>query len=273
MIEETFPYADFKSMYIDVVEGRSVVKLPGNKKVETHLSDQWRSSGFYGATSDQVVEWLRNGYRVEGFTLDPPIHPVRKRRRLIYGEEGELQLDLAWSGHDYPFLDWEKRDIMPGMHIDIELDFNGSVSSSVIAEYGRWVLRALVALEKAGIDLEVWITSGSHSLTARGGESGRIHYEVKKSGEQMDYLGWSVMLSPGAFRHFHFLGYTISCDMNGRIVSSGFGTAMSGNKFSVSFSPDNRSLRFNCPGNTASFPENEMEMQLREVLKQARRAA
>lgn len=276
--EHTLDWHELKQAYIDATIGnkRTMVKRTSNKNKINDLVSGWKSKKqFYGCSSHEVNEWLHKGYRQPGLTLDPPIEPVRKRRRLTFAEEGELQLDLVWSGHDYPWLQWTPREIMPGMKIDIMYNFVAMTRVEDIIAYCRFVLRSLIALEAAGIDLEVWISSISSNIF-QGNYTGQLYNKVrvKREGEQTDYLGWSAMVSPGGFRHLMFLDYVISADQLGYDVSYGLGHGTnSGQRWKVAYDPDHTLLSFKCPWHPHGFPEKEMEIELRTVLKEARRAA
>lgn len=277
-VAETFYFTDFKQDYINLVNGKTICKMQANQNGCEKLARQWQggsstfSAGWYGCSSDQMISWFRNGYKVEGMTLIPPIVPVRKRRRLQYGEEGELQLDLMRSGHDYPFLDWTRREIIPGMKIDIEI---GSLAeASIVAQgaYYRWVLRALIALEGAGVDLEIWLTSRATGVLARNSNATvATHFQVKREGEMNDYLTWSAVFSPGSHRHLTFLARHLAADRNG-LTASGVGGSRNTRPYSVSYDPETRTLNIYSPNNAKHFPEEEMDIELRDVLLQARRA-
>lgn len=274
--EHTTNYADLKEAYIKAVAGEDICKRSSNNSKIRQLVSGWqRKSTFYGPNSKQMIEWLHKGYVQKGITLDPPIDPVRKRRRLKYGEEGELQLDLMWSGHDYPFLEWTKREIIPGMRVDVLYNFQAGTDVNVIIDYCNFVLRSLVALESAGIDLEVWISSDSSNIfTGSWNDTLYNHIQVKKEGEQTDYLGWSAMISPGGFRHLMFLDYVISADDLKKDVADGLGRAVNmPGSWKVTFDPQERFLRFFCPWLPRNFPEKELETELREVIKMSRSAA
>lgn len=275
ILENTLEYNDLKEGYIKSVKGESVCSSGENNKHIQELVSSWRhKSNFYGPSSEEVIFWLHNGYRQPGLTLDPPIDPIRKRRRLKFAEEGELQLDLMWSGHDYPFLQWDQREVMPGINVEIRVNFVASTNVDVIIAYNRWILRALIALEEAGVDLEVNLSTKSTSMFKRGYEQLHQNIRVKKVGEQTDFLAWSPMLSPGGFRHLVFLSYIVASDMVGKVAANGLGRGTNqGDKWAVVFDNETGKLKFQCPWAPYDFPETEMEMQLRDVLNQARRVA
>lgn len=276
-LNHTINYADLKQSYIDAVNSKRICKRARNQNQIADLVGGWkRDTSFYGVTTKETIDWLHNGYRTEGLHLDPPVEPIRKRRKLQYGDEGELQLDLAWSGHDYPFLQWTKRETMPGMLANVYCNFQAGTNVAVIIEYYRFCLRALIALENSGIDLEIWISSDSSGIFTNGDTSDTLHQhvQVKKEGENTDYLGWSAMVSPAGYRHLMFLEHVLGCDSLGRDVSHGLGYGMNMSQgWDVLYDIDKRELTFKCPWVPREFPEQEMEMRLREVILNARKVA
>lgn len=272
MITHSIAFGELKQIYIDAVEEKTVCKRIRNQSKLTGLVNSWsRKSNNYGPSSKDLIGWLHNGYKIEGFTLEPPVQPVKKRRRLMYADEGELQLDLAWSGHDYPFLAWTQRETLPGMKIDILYSFQWGTKVEVIIEYCRFVLRALIALENAGIDLDIGIGAELSNCFSNSRENGYFRVVVKKEGEQTDYLGWSAILSPGGFRHLMFLDIVYGADSKKMDVSYGLGHGTNGsNPWAIDYDVDTRTLKFTTPYHPYNFPEKEMEMQLREVILNAR---
>lgn len=268
-------FTELKDAYIRSVNGENVCKRSANNSHIKQLVDEWvEPSSFYGPSSGQVIEWLHYGYRQPGLTLDPPVEPIRKRRRLQFAEEGELQLDLVYSGHDYPFLEWTKRDVLPGMKVDIRFNFVSSTQVEIISSYCRWILRALVALESAGIDLDIRVTTDSVSIFNSNSTDGLFNQiQVKKEGKQTDLLSWSPILSPGGFRHLTFLAYIMGSDAHGETASRSLGRGTNiGKPWEVTYDPEMRELQFKCPYQPRQFPEEEMEFQLRQVMLQARKA-
>lgn len=272
-LDHTLNFAELKQTYFEAIDKKRVCKNQSNQSHVMDLVRSWdRHDHFYGPSSAQMREWLHKGYQQPGLVLDPPIEPVRKRRRVIYGEEGELQIDLMYSGHDYPFLDWTKRETMPGMHCKIHANFQAGTRVDVIAEYYRFVLRSLIALEGSGVDLEIWLTSYSVDLFSRSNKALESNVQVKKEGEQTDYLGWSPMLSPGGYRHLKFLHYILASDAHGLVANSSLGRGVNQSQpWEIAYDPEERILSFKCPYHPHDFPEKEMEMQLRTVLSEARR--
>lgn len=279
IVEDNIAYSDLKKEYINCTMdlNKMPIEITQNRFGLNRLIQDWRTDigGFYGATTAQVIGWLHNGYRQPGLVIDPPIVPTRKRRRLKFAEEGELQIDLAYSGHDYPFIAWDERMIMPGMSVRIYTQMESTTPASVFIAYNRWILRALIALEEAGIDLEVWMTAHLQSCFARSHNELRFNIKVKNEGEQTDFVSWSPILSPGGFRHLDFLATYLISDRNGYEVKSGMGHGknMGESKWRVSYDPDTLQLKFECPWVPKIFPEAEMDIQLREVLQNVRKVA
>jgi hypothetical protein len=268
-------YSDLKEEYIRATSGFAICKRIGNNRMIERFTKHWESeTSFHGPASSQVIEWLHNGYPQPGLSLDPPIEPLRKRRRAQFGDEGELHIDLALSGYDYPFMNWGQRVIMPGMQVFIFQNFNVSTSATVISQYSRWILRAIIALETAGIDVEIKVCSKSSGMLQTSRELVQTEIEVKKSGEQSDFLSWSPMLSPASFRHLSFLADVLAADALNYNISEDMGHARNEiPRWSVLFDPDTRDLTFTCPNSDYKFPEEEMDLQLREILNNSRKVA
>lgn len=268
-----FTYEDLKDTYFRVVRGDRVCKNESNHRYLNTMRSEWEKDGsFYGATSAQVIEWLQKGYQQPGLNLEPPVEPIRERRRLRFAEEGELQLDLMWSGHDTPFLEWDFQEIMPGMRVDVRVNFQAGTRVEVITAYYSWVLRALVALETAGIDLEVGISTNTEGLYSNSRQKQYGFCQVKKEGQQTDFLSWSPIFCPGGFRHLMFLSYFMCAEQFGRVVQSGLGHGINMKGWDITFDHDKRTLHFNCAWSPYEFPQEEMEIKLRQVLAESRRS-
>lgn len=273
--EQKHEYWQIKEFYLGLLEGKMPVKRARNVALMYSELRAWEANlnNWYGCDSKQMAEWLRQGYRSDKLILYPPIQSIRKKRKIKWGEEGDLQYDLAISGYDYPYIDWEKRPIMPGMKVEITAGFSSGVNSNVVVSYYRWILRALVALESDGIDTEVWLSS-THTNVFNRFPDDRLaqKFLVKKEGEQSDYLSWSPMLSPGGWRHLGFMMIIIDSDLSNRDAVSSLGRAINTpNSWHVGYNPETMTLSFSCPYNATSFPEEEMEIKLRELLLNARR--
>src|SRR6266576_4053041 len=138
-------WSDLKSAWKSFVGGNDK-ELDRNLPIGERFRSRWQkdsSRAWTGATTDDMPLWLAAGYRVEGLKMNPALVPTRERRKLRFSEEGELQIDLAMSGFDYPFLEWQKRIARPGMTVNVALQFNHHTPAETVAAYAKWVARAI----------------------------------------------------------------------------------------------------------------------------------
>jgi len=265
----TINIADLKARYREVLTGDTSCLNAANLQASSgaHLTNPTSWNGF---TRDQMLGWLKNGYKTEAFQdLHEMSPPMRKRRKMIYQDEGEIQVDLALSGYDQPFLAWTKRESAPGLSIDVVMVFSAFVSSDVIADYQRWIARALYTLETEGIDLEVnlaTINGGPFSDRNRD-ENVTVRVNVKKEQEASDFNRWSVMFSPGGYRGLVFMAQTLGAMHHDKVMNSGYGAVRS-KKWDIEFNPETRKMRITCDAAGSRFPAEEMSAKLRAILQQ-----
>jgi hypothetical protein len=261
---------DFKSLreiYLRVAKGNvnDFNRLNNKDKAGTY-QQRWKKRDFYGATSDEMRRWLENGYPVQGLDVFPSdLVPKRKRRRIVFTEDGEMQLDLVLAGFDYPFLEWEKRPTKPGMSCVFETAFSAITQSEVIAEYQVWIARALQTLEINGYDLEVSVSLPASEVWNRGGKVG-IEIIVKRENEASDFASWSAMFSPGGFRHLGFTALMLTADHFDRDVRGDLGIPESFGEWKVTYDEETRILHTGVPRHPHSFPEREMTDQLNAII-------
>ena len=142
----TIPFAEFLKGWAKVSEG-DYFDLTKNRKIAEYLHNEiWLGdSRWVGATIPEMNSWLAEGFRVEGLQgIDPSLFPAKPRRKLRFAEEGdELMIDLAWSGVDEHFIEWEKRVVKPGLTVEIACTFHSGYSAEIIVNYQRWIARML----------------------------------------------------------------------------------------------------------------------------------
>ena len=278
------PSADFHESVIDYAEVRDRYLAALNGDISGLNSDRWKDfhkrwndegSDWFGASAEDMKAWISRGYRVEGLrNVSADILPERKSRRVRFAEEGELQVDLALSGFDYPFLQWDKRERKPGMRIEIGVCFNAMTDAELISAYTRWVAQALHSIETAGIDPEVTLTMKTEgAFPGSGPNRHKSLVRVKRENEASDFTNWSAMFSPGGFRHLCFAAEILTGDKNGWKVSSSLGRAMSAEKWDVRWDSDKRALLIGENHNDmrGPFPEEEMTTKLREIMAEISR--
>jgi len=265
-----FDYAEVRDTFQKLVDqGTLRTKVQSNTRVHERNLETWqRDSSWIGCTIQDMRDFIANGYRVAGIEdLHPDLVPVRKRRRLKFDEDGELQVDLVASGFDYPFLQWEQREKKPGMVVNVSVDFNANVSAQVIRDYQTWVARMLTALENEGYDVEVNVRMGLRDTWKNSGTND-VLIRVKRENEAVDFSRWSAMFSPGGFRMLGFTAIVMAGDREGKPVNSSLGSATS-SKWGVSFDTETRILSVNCEG-SRDFPAARMTDDLKTALAKAK---
>jgi hypothetical protein len=247
-------------------------------KVESEALRSWwqrdlcrsSSSSFGGYSTDQLKRWLTTGYQskaIQGLAdLSPPI---REKRRLQFTDEGdEIHLDLAWSGVDNYMSQWTKRETIPGVTLSLELDASAGSSEALFA-YQRWMAEAIYALESSGVDCEVEIFTLSNSLFQGQKGTARTAVRVKRSGEIADFLSFSAMLSPAAFRGIIFSLFKLQGIRQGYgMIGHGSGVT---NTWAVKYEPEIKSIVARCNWNEhGAFPAERMTAELRQAIKDLR---
>jgi hypothetical protein len=213
-------------------------------------------------------EWIANGYHVQGLDGITSLIPARPRRKLKYGEEGdELLLELAWSGSDEPFVEWEKRISKPGLSVELWMTFSAIFPAKTIVAYQRWVARMLQTLDENGVDMEVNIVSQLRNLFA--GEYSTVtktKFRVRKPGEAADFANWSAMFSPGGFRMLNIMGTGIHADRKGKAIAGGYGSPQPYGSWTVAYDEERNIIVVGNSNTEREFPEMEMTSKLTDVL-------
>jgi len=234
-------------------------------KIPEFASRHWLTREHWsGATNEQMLDWLARGYAVDISPVDDLI-PERERRKIIYGDEGELQLDLAWSGFDYPFSQWEKRQSKPGMSLIVGHNARANVSAQTLKEYAHFVAQVTETLEVSGYDLEILIRSRVRNQYRDYTGEAHVQIRVKSENETTDMVDWSALFSPGGFRHLNWCSRFVAAEKLGQRIDTGMGNPIS-RSWSVSFDEESRVMTIECDPNSNSFPLEEMRKQFREAL-------
>jgi hypothetical protein len=268
----TLTWGELKSAYAD-----DKLSLPHNRSRLKNYREGWakgESGGTTGKspTTAEMLGWLNSGYQVPGLQNPPAdLMPTRKRRRLLLKDEGELQLDLAFSGHDYPFLEWERRERKPGLRVNVQMNFAWIVPQAVIAEYQKWVASLLYTLEEIGFDLEVNTSMICESLftNSKSRKAHSLNIRVKRENEASDFSQWSAMFSPGGLRHLFFLGVLIANDRRGYEAPMHMGLNDRNSTWKLEYSPEDRTLYVKAAQlDTSGFPEARMTEEFQNIMQQ-----
>lgn len=259
-------FATLKADYLEANEkGTDKLVSALNQDLLRGYPKKWsekNAEGFYGVNAAEMTRTLHEGFNVGSLENVTALIPLRPRRKVRYQDEGdELLLDLALSGEDNFYIEWEKRESKPGVNVVIECSFNSSVQAAMVSQYGRWVARALFTLESLGFDCVVSYritTDGAVSTGPMAGKTFQSEVKVKRANEASDFTSWSSLFSPGGFRHLGFLSIIKAGDhFSGRIRNT-LGRGISLGSWDVLWNTESRTLRFGHPQKPTDFPEWKM---------------
>lgn len=227
-----------------------------------------RGTSWHGYTVGQLSRWLSDGYESETIqSLQDFTPPLREKRRYIFDEEGdEIHLDLAWSGADNFHSQWTKRETIPGVSIEVATCFSFGASAQPINDYNRWVCKVVYSLETSGVDCEINTVCQDRNLF-NDGEIRTTVVRLKSENEATDFLSFSAMLGPPAFRSFMFLAHSVWAEEEMGKIDQGQGSVSGHDEWGVEYDSEHRVIRLTAPYHPSKFPEEDMTRQLREVLK------
>jgi len=229
-------------------------------------------SDFHGFTRGQMHRWVTEGYKttaIQGLSGLTP--PIREKRRMQYVEDGdELLIDRVLAGEDNYMARWTKREVIPGVRLNIELDASAG-SSTMLRDYQRWIAQAIYALQVSGVDCEISIFTLSRNLfREQGGNVTRQAVRVKKFGESsVDFYGFSAMFSPGAFRGIMFSLFALHADRQ-NLTLRGHGSGVT-NEWGCRYNAETKSIDVACHWTATEFPESRMTALLRTAIEDMKR--
>jgi len=261
-MEHTLDYTDLTDAWLEVADGRNPLH-PRQAPGLDSLRAMWQQDpAWVGATVPEMKDRVKHGFTAAGMTLKPARN-VRPRSKYRYAEEGELQIDLALSGHDMPFLNRQPRKRQAGLKLDVELAVLGGTQASVLEAYGRWVAELIQGLQQRGADLEINIVSSARNVAGRPGVC-TTRVRVKRFGRKSSLKSWGAIFSPSGFRMLIFLARTMTADKYGIACHAAMGGSF-GPSFGVEFDPKDRHLTVKCGANAHTFPVDLMNEQLAEL--------
>lgn len=263
-------FTSVRDLWHTAVNRKSLPLSAGNtRELERIVEDNWiGDSGWTGCTISEMREWLERGYTVEGLQGMESLIVANPRRRLNFREEGdELLIDLAWSGVDEHFSEWEKRISKPAISVEIDCSYSAKNPFSAIQPYLLWVARMLQSLDELGLDTEVKLTNTV--TNAYVGQSGQVstYVKVKSFGQASDIAAWSAMFSPGGFRMLTFTAKVLAANDAGKVIESHLGYPVNPSGYDLQYDSESNVLRVKQP-NGGSFPEFDMTQKLSALLNQ-----
>lgn len=267
-IARFYPWADVIRAYTLATSGEWE---PTGQLAE--LARSWADAddgSFYGANSETVRDWLRNGYTVPRLPDHVPLpyadlsHKPRWRRND--DPAGEFQYDEFANGETDYYAKRDGRISKAGINVEIGITFVCSTKAKVVAAYSEWCGAAITAIRAQGFDVAISFVTRVESLVP-GEDRNDVHIIVNSFGEVNLAQDYSVMFSPAGYRHLMFAACTLSDETEsvGR-VDSGLGRCIS-TDWDVSWNAATRTLSFdtNQMGSTREFPAHDMTVKLAEI--------
>jgi hypothetical protein len=259
-LEHTIGYADLAAAWTAL--DANLTSLPKRQQLAGAQIRGFDKS-FAGCTREDMRGWIDNGYVATGMKLKPAVNS-RPRRKMRFAEEGELQVDMALSGHDTPYLTWGKRTRTPGLKLKVELAVRGNTPAAVLKDYAEWLAALVAGMQGKGFDLEIDVVSRAKGVVNGSTAQVDVGVRVKRFGRKSDLKSWGAIMSPGGFRHLIFLARILACEANGKPASPNFGGSF-GPAWGLDFDANTRTLTVKCAAVSAEFPREEMDRQLAEL--------
>lgn len=219
-----------------------------------------------GGDIENLKRYITEGYRTTAIQgLAGLVPPIREKRRLKYGEEGdEFNYDIAMSGDENYMSFWTKREQIPGVKLSLELDGSAG-STDALMKYQRWMAQSIYALEAAGVDCEVEIFTLSRNLFRPQAAIARTAVRVKNSGEIADFAGISAMFSPLAFRGIMFGCFSLQAHEMG-LSQVGHGSGVT-NRWRCYYNPEIHAIVSDCDWHATTFPEEQHTEQFKQAIR------
>lgn len=248
-------YAQLQRLYADVTEhpyeyGSQV----------SNLATSWNAaSSFYGdRDASEVKRLFEVGVDLPGGHAD--VVPIKLEGEgpawRWNDEEGDYEHSEFLAGEPDFFLARRIEDAKPGIYIDVELSYVCTTDVELIADFGRWVGKAIQAIQARGFDISLTIsTAGSGAYHSERPGRFQTHVTVKRFGESLYARDFNVLFLPEGFRHLLFLAIAMPEHTEGLRVSGGLGRPH-GTDWNVDFDPDQRKLSFGSKG----FPDRHEKL-------------
>jgi hypothetical protein len=267
--EYSIDWAELKKFCLDFMKGnKPKFNDPSvNSRIAEFLVNP--TVAFQGYTGGQVRDWMENGFRTEAIHgLGDFIPPIREKRKLQFVEEGdEFHLEMAYSGDDNYMSSWTKREVIPGIRLDIVYSMSGGTDAKVVNDFNRWVCKVAYSIESAGIDAAINYVNDSDFIDQRE-KSKYTVIRVKKENETTDYLSISPMLSPASYRTFLFVAIALHHNEKKFRVPMGLARPKRRTNWDIQYDAESRKISVFTPASPRHFNSDDMTAKLRVILKE-----
>lgn len=242
-------WSEVKQAFTAGVEnGTEVSGQPINEQIGRWYANPMKEDEWEGGSAAQTMKYVRTGYRAEHFAHSAEYAALSNKRHFTYNEDdGEIDLDRVFDGHDEIFLDREDRESRPGLRLMIEFAFAWTTSPEVISQYGAWVASLIKSLESSGFDLviDLWLNLDHLFEGDAYDQRTNVFLRVKQENEQSNFTEWSALFGPTGFRQLGFLCLCLAGAKTGGRVGGGFGTTVGGKDWGVTYDREVQQVTIN----------------------------
>jgi hypothetical protein len=243
-------WSEVKQAFTAGVEDGQELETPQpiNEKIVKWHSRPMAEDEWEGGSAAQTMKYVRGGYRAEHFAHSAEYAALSNKRHFSYNEDdGEIDLDRVFDGHDSIFLDREERESRPGLRLMIEFSFAWTTSPEVISQYGAWVASLIKSLESSGFDLvvDLWLNLDQLFMGDSYDQRTNVFLRVKQENEQSNFTEWSALFGPTGFRQLGFLTLCLAGQQIGSRVESCFGTTVGGKDWNVTYDREVQQVTIN----------------------------
>lgn len=267
----TYNFAEVIRTYREGIErGRTL----GPRHRELVEEQRENSGNFYGGTPEDMLKTLKRGYEPPSGakpTMDVQTFEGDGIAWRWSDEDGEYEHSEFLAGEPEFFLDRRRVPGKPGIAVQVGMQINCSMDSSVVADYGEWVAATLRELGRLGYDVSLTAYSELQSLqyTLPDGSDGHdmtfvVRVVVKKFGEILLPQDYLTLFSRTGYRHLFFTA-CIMDEARGASISGGLGYPVHNTDWAVGWDPDTRVLQITAPPSSREFPKEGMDRMLKEV--------
>lgn len=238
----------------------------GNRRCLEGLgADNWHNQhegSWTGGSTDQIIQWAREGYDDGGFASSLDLPAVRRvKTKTRHESEGDMDVESILNGEDRPFRGRVKRRRLAGIRIEVSMDFNAGVNASIIRDYAQWVNALIAGITAKGIDPEVVAIKHTDQLFRKGSgrsRNARTEIVVKEAGRISDWTAASSLFSPAGYRTLSFFAQIASAEAFSADCSMVLGYPKRDGRWNVSM--DGHALKIT--SGMSAFPSAEMTGKL-----------
>jgi hypothetical protein len=235
-------FFDVKRDFAGIVRGEKPNPLYSGTMHSDRLAhavrDPEREDSWIGGSYADTVRFMEGGYKAPEFRAKGAyVRDSKKKRRTYRDDDGNLNLDRLYAGEEKFFEKREKRDVKPGVTVNVEYAFAAMVSHEDVRKYGAFVAGMISALEKKGFDLEVNVDSILDDLFQRDTPKTRttVRCNVKKRGQKSRFHSYSCLFAPTGYRHVMFHAYHVAGAKIGKTPRGTLGMTIGGRQWGVEY--------------------------------------